>query len=201
MSMSARTRQSTWSIDAPGASGARNLGICLIGGLPHCFYRRAARGLPRGRAPAARAISSARRNSASPRRPQLPQRRVQIAAGSDREMNFGVTGEAAPNAASSRVARYSCAARVAASLISSGLPLAAWNRSLLVGIGRDQAGIDRKPIGANQALRDTALHHALEKAAQHGRSGENARVCSSRTSSDREPYHPVRARRTSDSPD
>ena len=35
-------------------------------------------------------------------------------------MNFGVTGEAAPNAAPSRVARYSCAARVAGSLISSG---------------------------------------------------------------------------------
>ena len=77
--------------DAPEASGARNLGSCFIGGLPHCFYRRAARRLPRGRAPAARAISSARLNSASRRRPQLPQRRVQIAAGSDREMNFGVT--------------------------------------------------------------------------------------------------------------
>jgi hypothetical protein len=83
MSMSARTRQSTWSTDAPEASGARNLGICFIGGLPHCFYRRPARGLPRGRAPAARAISSARLNSASasPRRPQFPQRRVEIAAG------------------------------------------------------------------------------------------------------------------------
>ena len=66
MSISARTRQSTWSTDAPEASIARNLGICLIGGLPHCFCRRAARGLPRGRASAARAISSARLNSASP---------------------------------------------------------------------------------------------------------------------------------------
>jgi hypothetical protein len=37
----------------------------------------------------------------------------------DREMNFGVTGEAAPNAASSSVAKYSRAARVAVSLISS----------------------------------------------------------------------------------
>jgi hypothetical protein len=35
MSISARTRQSTCSTDAPEASGARNLGICLIGGLPH----------------------------------------------------------------------------------------------------------------------------------------------------------------------
>ena len=48
MSISARTRQSTWSTDAPEASGARNLGICLIGGLPHCFYRRAARGVADG---------------------------------------------------------------------------------------------------------------------------------------------------------
>jgi hypothetical protein len=72
MSISARTRQSTWSTDAPEASGARNLGICLIGGLPHCFYRRAARRLPRGRAPAAPAISSARLNSASPHPPPAP---------------------------------------------------------------------------------------------------------------------------------
>jgi hypothetical protein len=35
-------------------------------------------------------------------------------------MNFGVTGEAAPNAASSSVERYSRAARTAFSLISSG---------------------------------------------------------------------------------
>jgi hypothetical protein len=35
-------------------------------------------------------------------------------------MNFGVTGEAAPNAASSSAARYSCAARLAVSLIFSG---------------------------------------------------------------------------------
>jgi hypothetical protein len=48
ISISARTRQSTWSTDAPEASGARNLGICLIGGLPHCFYRGAARGVAEG---------------------------------------------------------------------------------------------------------------------------------------------------------
>jgi hypothetical protein len=35
-------------------------------------------------------------------------------------MNFGVTGDAAPNAALSKVARYSRAARTAFSLISSG---------------------------------------------------------------------------------
>ena len=37
-----------------------------------------------------------------------------------REMNFGVTGEAAPNAALSNVASYSRVARIAVSLISSG---------------------------------------------------------------------------------
>jgi hypothetical protein len=73
-------------------------------------------------------------------------------------MNFGVTGEAAPNAVSSRVIRYSCAARVAGFIDLIGLPLAAWNRSLLVGVGGDQTGVDRNPVGANQALSDTALH-------------------------------------------
>src|SRR5580704_1534434 len=45
---------------------------------------------------------------------------VHWAAGSDREMNFGVTRDAAPKAASSSVARYSRAARQALSLTSSG---------------------------------------------------------------------------------
>ena len=35
-------------------------------------------------------------------------------------MNFGITGDAAPNSASSKVAKYSCSARVVGSLISSG---------------------------------------------------------------------------------
>jgi hypothetical protein len=46
------------------------------------------------------------------------------------------------------------------------LPVLARNRSLLVGVGRDQAGVDRKPVGANQALSDTALHHVLEQPTQ-----------------------------------
>jgi hypothetical protein len=65
-------------------------------------------------------------------------------------MNFGVTGEASPNAASSRAAKYSCADLFR-------LPLAAWNRSLLVGVGRNQAGVDRKPVGADQALGDATF--------------------------------------------
>src|SRR5580704_18137185 len=45
---------------------------------------------------------------------------VHWAARSDREMNFGVTGDAAPKAASSSVARYSRTARQTLSLTSSG---------------------------------------------------------------------------------
>ena len=78
-------------------------------------------------------------------------------------MNFGVTGDAAPNAALSKVARYLCLARVAVSLISSGLPLAAWNRSLLICVGRNRAGVNRKSVGADQAYCDATLHHALEQ--------------------------------------
>ena len=51
-------------------------------------------------------------------------------------------------------------------LILLGLPLTVWNRSLLVGVSRNQAGVNRKPVGADQALGDATLHHALEKAAQ-----------------------------------
>ena len=47
-----------------------------------------------------------------------------------------------------------------------GLPFAAWNRSLLVGVGRNQAGVNRKPVGADQALCDAPLHHALEQPTQ-----------------------------------
>ena len=80
-------------------------------------------------------------------------------------MNFGVTGEAAPNAASSRVARYSCAARVAVSYDLLGLPLAAWKRALLVRVGGDKACVDRKYIGA-QPLCNAALNDALEHMTQ-----------------------------------
>ena len=37
ISISARTKQSTWSTDAPEASGARNLGICLMGAFLIAF--------------------------------------------------------------------------------------------------------------------------------------------------------------------
>jgi inactivated superfamily I helicase len=37
---------------------------------------------------------------------------------------------------------------------------------LLIGVGRNQAGVNRKPVGADQALCDATLHHALEQPTQ-----------------------------------
>jgi hypothetical protein len=44
------------------------------------------------------------------------------------------------------------------------VPLFARDRPLLVGVGDDQAGIDRKPLTADQAGRNARLHHTLEQA-------------------------------------
>jgi hypothetical protein len=44
------------------------------------------------------------------------------------------------------------------------VPLFARDRPLLVGVGHDQAGIDRKALAADQASRDAPLHHMLEHA-------------------------------------
>ena len=46
------------------------------------------------------------------------------------------------------------------------LPVLACNRALLVGVGGDEAGVDRKSIGAHQPLRHTALNDALEHMTQ-----------------------------------
>jgi hypothetical protein len=43
----------------------------------------------------------------------------------------------------------------------------AWNRTLLVGIGGDQAGIDSKSFAAHQALTQAPFHHRLEQVPQH----------------------------------
>ena len=91
---------------------------------------------------------------------------VHCAAGSDSEMNFGVTGDAAPKAASSSVARYSRAARQALSFDLLRLPVVAWNRALLIGVGGDQAGIDGKSIGADQPFGHAALDDGFEQMAQ-----------------------------------
>ena len=64
------------------------------------------------------------------------------------------------------------------------LLFAACNRALLVRVRSDKARVDRKSVRADQTLRQAPLNDGLEKAAC--RSGESARVCSSRTSSDRD---------------
>jgi hypothetical protein len=55
-----------------------------------------------------------------------------------------------------------CAGRGLLDLL--GLPIAAWNRLLLIGVGGNQAGVDRKPVGADQALEKPAQRVALAKA-------------------------------------
>ena len=60
-------------------------------------------------------------------------------------MNFGVTGDAAPNAALSKMARYSLRGANRGSLDLLRLPLAAWNRSLLVGVGSDKLASTANP--------------------------------------------------------
>lgn len=45
-------------------------------------------------------------------------------------------------------------------------PLGAWNGTLLVGVGYDQARIDRNPFSTDQACRNACLHATLEHAAE-----------------------------------
>src|ERR1700733_2666187 len=47
------------------------------------------------------------------------------------------------------------------------LPVLACNRALLVGVGGDEACVDRKSVGGDQTLRQAPLNDGLEKAAQH----------------------------------
>jgi len=56
--------------------------------------------------------------------------------------------------------------RACCSSVIVGRPLVAGDGALLVGIGRDQAGIDGKTLTANQAFRHAALDDALEQMAQ-----------------------------------
>src|SRR5262245_9255970 len=90
---------------------------------------------------------------------------VHCAAGSDGETNFGMTSLAAPKAASSRVARYSFTARLASSTLL--VPFPSRNRTLLVRVRHDQAGIDRKPFAADKPCRDARLHHTLKDTAEN----------------------------------
>ncbi|MDH7809566.1 hypothetical protein P3T33_004726 [Rhizobium sp. AN67] len=73
-----------------------------------------------------------------------------FAAGSDGEMNFGVTGDAAPNSASSRtVSVLLC------------FPLSSWYRTLLVGIRCNKAGIDGK------SFCEASLHYRFKNMSQN----------------------------------
>ena len=78
-------------------------------------------------------------------------------------MNFGVTSLAAPNAASSRAARYSSTARPVAGRRQTRGTLDA---IAATGIGLDQTGIDGKALAANQTLVNAALQHSLEQPPQ-----------------------------------
>src|SRR3974390_1312791 len=85
---------------------------------------------------------------------------VHCAAGSDGETNFGVTSLAAPKAASSRVARYSCMARLAV----SGSHVFFHSEP---GLRRSQAPIHGKSFSANQIGRNTRLDHTLKYTAKN----------------------------------
>src|SRR3954452_19510517 len=78
-------------------------------------------------------------------------------------MNFGVTSVAAPNAASSRTARYS-STRAAGCVRWQAR--GALDTRAVAGLGRDQAGVDGKPFTADQALLDAPLQHGFEQPAQ-----------------------------------
>jgi hypothetical protein len=76
-------------------------------------------------------------------------------------MNFGVASLAAPHAASSRVSKYSFTTRLdlAGSIL---VPVQTGDRTLLVGIRRDQAGIDCKPFTADQPRHHAVFDHPLK---------------------------------------
>src|SRR6476620_10979499 len=77
-------------------------------------------------------------------------------------MNFGTVSLAAPQAASSRVSRYSRTDRRVLAMASHR----PGRRALLVGIGSNQAGIDRKGSPVDQPLGDAAPDHGLEQPSQ-----------------------------------
>ena len=78
---------------------------------------------------------------------------VHWAAGSDREMNFGVTADAAPKAASS----------TGLVLDLLRLPFVARDRALLVRVRGNQAGVDGESIGSDQPFGHAALNDGLEQ--------------------------------------
>ena len=77
-----------------------------------------------------------------------------------------MTGDAAPNAAASRVRKIFARGANRVLLDFLRLPVLACNRALLVGVGGDEARVDRKSIGAHQPLCQAALNDALERMTQ-----------------------------------
>src|SRR5262245_11343653 len=92
---------------------------------------------------------------------------VHWAAGSDGETNFGLTSLAAPNAASSSVARYSCIARLTVCASSSLFHCEPGVGSLLVGVRNNQTGIHREALSADQTSPDARPHNTLEHASEN----------------------------------
>src|SRR5690242_15977669 len=91
---------------------------------------------------------------------------VHWAAGSDGETNLGATSLAAPNAASSSVARYSLVARLTASASSSLFHRGPGVDRCFIGVRNNQTGIHRKALAADQASSDARAHNTLEHAAE-----------------------------------
>jgi hypothetical protein len=77
--------------------------------------------------------------------------------------NFGVTSLPAPNAASSRTARYSSAARPAA---FGGTPRGPFDAIVVAGVGLDQTDVDRKAFATDHTLGNAACKYALEQTPQ-----------------------------------
>ena len=87
-------------------------------------------------------------------------------------MNFGVTGQGGSERRVVESGKVLLRGAGRGFLDLFRLPLMACNRPLFVGVGRNQAGVDRKPVGADQALGNATLHHALEKPGATRRSRE-----------------------------
>jgi hypothetical protein len=86
-------------------------------------------------------------------------------------MNLGVTSVAAPNAASSRTARYSS---TPAAYRVRRQPRSTIDPGALADVGPDQAGVDGKPFAADKPFLDATLQHGLEQPPQQVAVAETA---------------------------
>ena len=93
-------------------------------------------------------------------------------------VNFGTVSLAAPQAASSRVSRYSRTDRRVLAMASPVNVIRPGRRALLVGIGSNQAGIDRKGSPRRPALRPCSAGPRSRTAFAAGRSHGSGHACS-----------------------